>query len=156
MFQPRTMEIILKKGNSMKILFLFALIFVSVGCASGSKGSDNSNSDLMTGVVFDDSNSHDDRHEHILKFKDNTTGEVYSLAHNQGLLDMHHNSERNVMVELKGEIKSKFIIWGQELVVKEYKVLQEVGEKIPHKKYNESSKDLRSFQNRVRSGRDLL
>lgn len=140
----------------MKILILLTLVFVSVGCASNSKEIGKSSNDLMTGVVYDEPSSHDDRHNHALKFRENSTGRIYSLAENDQLLSLHHNTEKNILVEIKGEVKSQFLIWGQELVVKEFKVLEEVGEKIPHAKFKDASKDLRSFQNRVRSGRDLL
>ncbi len=140
----------------MKILILFTLVFVSVGCASSSKELEESSNDLLTGVVYDEPSSHDDRHNHALKFKENVTGRIYSLAENNELLSLHHNTEKNILVDLKGEVRSKFLIWGQELVVKEFKVLEEVGEKVPHAKFKDASKDLRSFQNRVRSGRDLL
>lgn len=85
-----------------------------------------------TGVVQERSGhhtpSHDMKHELELVKED---GERINIVDSPSLMNLHKEKDRNLVVELSGELTSQFLFWGGNLVVKDFKVLEE-GDEIAH------------------------
>lgn len=86
-----------------------------------------------TGVVKDSDFYHTTDHRHQLKFIRDQDGKSFDIVDSDAIVKLHHNKERDLRVEIDGEITSKFLFWGGNLVVKNYKVLAEL-DKRPHLK----------------------
>lgn len=81
------------------------------------------------GSIGDDWDSHNE-HQHDLKFTRQNDGKSFDLE-SKPLMTLHHERERNLLVEITAVRTPKFLFWGNNLIVKEFKVLKEL-ETVPH------------------------
>ena len=108
------------------------------------------------GVIKDDASTHTEKHEHELKFVNNETGDAYDLENSSELVKLHHDSEKNLLVEIEAEKKPRFLFWGGQLVVKSFKVIREASEAIPHAKFSPTPKESRVFMREHGGGRSRI
>ena len=84
------------------------------------------------GLVKDEASTHTTEHEHALQFVRKDTGDSYDIKDSPDLVKLHHETEKNYLVELEAEKTSRFLFWGGNLIVKNFKVLEEASDRIPH------------------------
>lgn len=84
-----------------------------------------------------DASGHTSGHEHSMQFKNQVTGKVYDLTA-PDLTKLHHDAEKNYLVEIEAEKRPKFLFWGGDLVVKKYRVIRDIAS-VPHEEVEESS-----------------
>lgn len=121
----------------MKYVLLAMVASLFFGCAS--TGTKSNQTTLVTGELSDDLSTHDTRHEHQLSFKNQETGEVFKVADNAELKKLHE-SGKNYLIQANVSTSPKFLFWGGELVVKNFNVIKETSDEIPHRVYIESTK----------------
>ena len=85
------------------------------------------------GVVKGTEDYHTTDHDHELVFVRQSDGEDFDIVDSPKLVKLHHNSEKNYLMEIEAEKTSRFLFWGGNLIVKNFKVLKEL-ETVAHKK----------------------
>ncbi len=85
------------------------------------------------GVIQDDPSSHTTEHQHALKFVRAEDQKTYDLERSPELIKLHHETEKNLVVEIEAEKTSSFLFWGGNLVVKNFTVLGDASSPIPHR-----------------------
>jgi len=85
------------------------------------------------GTVKDDADSHTTEHEHELEFTRKDNGDSYDIVDSPELVKLHHDTEKNYVVEIEAEKTSKFLFWGGNLIVKNFKVIEEASDRIAHR-----------------------
>ena len=85
------------------------------------------------GTIQDDSSTHTTNHEHELTFKRESDGEIFDMDENKDLIKIHHDTEKVLKVEIEGEVIPRFLFWGGKLIVRNFTLIQESGERIPHR-----------------------
>ncbi len=73
------------------------------------------------GTIKDDADSHPAEHELAFTRKDN--GATYDIVDSPELVKLHHDTEKNYVVEIEAEKTSKFLFWGGNLIVKNFRVI---------------------------------
>lgn len=136
----------------MKYVLLAMLASSFFGCASTTTKTNQPTT--MIGEVTDDISTHDTRHEHELKFKNQDTGEVFTIVDSPELMKVHENG-KNVLIEANVAKSSKFLFWGGNLIVKNFRVIKETSDEIPHT-YVAPKTTRTPTQFRSRIGRDRL
>lgn len=124
-----------------------------LGCASMGTNS-NEKTTNVTGEVSDDRFSHTTEHDHELTFKNQETGEVLKIVNSPSLVKLHHDTEKNYLIEAQVAKTPKILFWGGNLVVKNFRVIKETSDAIPHNLVEKSSKKSPASVRRV--GRDRL
>lgn len=81
-----------------------------------------------TGVVKASDLSHTKKHDHFLEFVRSDDDKVFDIIDSPELVKMHHDTNRNYKVKIEGYLTSKFLFWGGNLVVKNFKVLEALDE----------------------------
>jgi hypothetical protein len=84
------------------------------------------------GLVRDNTSSHTTNHEHRLQFVKNGGSDVFEIIDSPELVKLHHETEKNYVVEIEAEKIPSFLFWGGNLVVKNFKVVSEASEQISH------------------------
>jgi len=104
-----------------------------------------------TGIIQEEKGYHTPNHEngHDLEFVRQDDKEIFDVVDSEGLLNTHAEKEKNLLVEVEGEITPRFLFWGGNLVVKNFKVLNELGE-IPHREPMTQSRTPREFRGGLR------
>ena len=99
-----------------------------------------------TGVSREQSGYHTPSHAngHSLEFVRQDDKKAFDVVDSEGLLNTHAEKEKNLLVEVEGEITPRFLFWGGNLVVKNFKVLNELDE-IPHREPVKQSRAPREF-----------
>ena len=113
---------------------------VNVSFAATSDGNMDKNMGLervsrpitLTGEIKDDPSTHDSTHNHDLKFIQKDTGYSYQIK-SEELVKLHHETEKNYLVEVEAEKKLNFLFFGESLLVKKFKIIAETSASIPHK-----------------------
>lgn len=85
------------------------------------------------GEVRDELSSHTTDHEHDLKFIKQDTGDDYDIVDSPELVKLHHETEKNYLMEIEAEKTPRFLFWGGNLVVKNFRVVKELGGPIAHR-----------------------
>lgn len=137
----------------MKFIYLTLLALSLFSCAST-----NQKTNLqakMVGEISDEPATHDTRHFHALKFVDQVTGETFKVVDSPDLVKLHHESGKSYLIEAVAVKKPKFLFWGENLVVKNFNVLKETSEEVPHRYYDDTKTRSSGYQIR-RVGRDRL
>lgn len=139
----------------MKYVLIAIIASNFFGCASTEKNS-NEKTTSVIGEVTDDSSTHTTEHGHRLKFKNQETGEVTDIVDSPNLVKLHHESEKNLIIEAQVTRTPKVLFWGGKLVVKDFRVIKESSDSIPHVYIDPSTtkKNPPSFRGRI--GRDRL
>lgn len=83
------------------------------------------------GEISDSAADHTTLHGHKLKFKTRETGDTYDIVDSPELVKLHHETEKNYLVEIEAEKTSRFLFWGGNLIVKNFKVLGDTAS-VPH------------------------
>ena len=91
------------------------------------------------GEIKDDSveMSHTTRHRHNLEFIDKDTGKSYDVVDSPALEKIHCESGKNLLVEVEAELTPRVLFWGNNLIVKNFKILGETSDLIPHQEPRE-------------------
>lgn len=140
---------------SMKYVYLTAIALSFFSCASTNVSKNANGRMVLTGEISDVLSTHDTRHEHELKFKDQETGKVFNVVDSPELVKLHHDSGKNYLIEADATQTSKFLFWGGNLVVKNFRVIKETSEEIPHRHYDDTPRKPSNMIHR-RIGRDRL
>lgn len=82
------------------------------------------------GTISDESLAHNE-HRHFLKFTRKSDGESFDLD-SKSLMTLHHDREKNFLVEITAIRTPRFLFWGNNLIVKDFRILEEL-ESVPHK-----------------------
>ena len=90
------------------------------------------------GEVRDNAASHTTEHEHALTFVKKDDGKTYDIVDSLALVKLHHETEKNYLVEIEAEKTPRFLFWGGNLVVSNYRVIGELGNSVPHNEPNRS------------------
>ncbi|MDZ4660138.1 MAG: hypothetical protein SGJ18_00830 [Pseudomonadota bacterium] len=85
---------------------------------------------------IDDKNARHNQHQHDLKFSKKDDGRSFDLD-SEGLTNLHHDTEKNYLVEIVAVKTPRFLFWGNDLKVRSFRVLEEL-EAVPHVNSNES------------------
>lgn len=85
----------------------------------------------MVGEISDSASDHTTLHEHQLEFKSRETGDTYNIVDSPDLVKLHHQTEKNYLVEIVAEKTPRFLFWGGNLIVKSFRVLNETAV-VPH------------------------
>jgi hypothetical protein len=83
------------------------------------------------GEISDSASDHTTQHGHDLEFRNRATGDTYDIVDSPELVKLHHETEKNYLVEIEAEKTSRFLFWGGNLIVKNFKVLNETAS-VPH------------------------
>lgn len=100
------------------------------------KTTSETNTVKWVGEIHDDESTHNTRHWHELKFTKKDDGKTYDISSNPDMVKLHHDTEKNYLVEIEAEKTPRFLLWGGELVVKKFKILAETSDIIPHNKHH--------------------
>jgi len=139
----------------MKYVLMAILASSFLGCASMGTSSNEKTTNVI-GEVTDDSSTHTTEHEHELKFKNQETGEVLDIVDSPSLVKLHHESEKNLLIEAQVARTPKVLFWGNNLVVKNFRVIKETSDVIPHVYVNTAPARKSPASLRSRIGRDRL
>ncbi len=138
------------------IYVVFLVVLATYSSAFAIKGKDRDLNDRKSvksepeivkwlGEVKDDASSHTTRHGHELEFVKKDDGEEYDIVDSPDLQNLHHETGKNFLVEIEAEKTPKFLFWGGNLIVKNFKVLEETSDVIPHTNPPDST---RTFEGR--------
>lgn len=83
------------------------------------------------GEISDPPEEHTTLHSHHLRFKEEITGEVYDIVNSPELVKIHHETEKNYRLLIEGEITPRFLFWGGNLIVRNFKILKSTAH-VPH------------------------
>ncbi|AZZ37298.1 hypothetical protein CIK05_11030 [Bdellovibrio sp. qaytius] len=121
----------------MKYIYFTAIALSFFSCASTNISKNANGRAILTGEITDDQSTHDTRHQHELKFTDQATGQVFNIVDSPELVKLHE-SGKNYLIQADVAQTSKFLFWGGNLVVKNFNVIKETSEEIPHQQINET------------------
>ena len=137
----------------MKNLISIMIISVfSFSALADSKGSDNIEAEESKSIVtwvgyVDADGGHTTRHDHYLEFVRKSDGESFDIKDSPELEQVHCDSSKKLLVEIEAEKTPRFLFWGGNLIVKDFKVLEELNT-VAHKPYVESKATSRAFDRR--------
>jgi hypothetical protein len=97
------------------------------------------------GNVKDEVVDHTTEHKHALKFVKKGDNEEFDIVDSPELVKLHHETEKNYLMEIEAEKTPRFLFWGGSLIVKKYKVLEETAS-IPHFDSIERASGIRKFR----------
>lgn len=99
-----------------------------------------------TGTVSEEDGYHYNEHEfgHSLEFIRQNDGKSFDVVDSQELEAVHIQKEKNLLVEIEAEKTDRFLFWGGNLIVKNFKVLDELDE-IPHREYKRPAPSTREY-----------
>lgn len=123
----------------LKVLMAALVISAGVGCATtptDTNKSETGNKNQTVkwiGKISDPAATHTTNHNHDPDFIRQGTNEKYDIVDSPELLKFHHESERNHLLEIEGELTPRFLFWGNNLIVKKFTVLEEL-DAAPHLK----------------------
>lgn len=129
----------------MKTLYVFLISGLLLSCSSLSQKSNSP--EKMVGEVVDEADTHDTRHLHSLKFIDQLTKKIFKVVDSPALIKLHHETGKNYLIEAEVEKKSNFLFLQEKLVIKNFRVLKETSEAMPHHAYDETN--IRSNNSRL-------
>ena len=95
-----------------------------------------------TGFVTADFGHHT-KHNHNMEFVRQSDGRSFDIVDSPELEKVHCESSKKLLVEVTAERTPKVLFWGNNLIVKNFKILNEL-EDLPHKKYIPRENTLRS------------
>ena len=75
---------------------------------------------------------HTTKHQHDLEFTNAETGKTYDLVDIDELVKIHCETEKNYLVEIEAELTPRVLFWGNNLIVKKFKILKETSQVIAH------------------------
>lgn len=84
------------------------------------------------GEVKDDRSTHTTEHRHELEFVKKDDGKRYDIVDSPELVKLHHETGKSYLAEIEAEKTPRFLFWGGNLIVKNFKVLEETSDVIPH------------------------
>lgn len=137
----------------MKYVLMAILASNLLGCASMGTNSNEKTANVI-GEVTDDRFSHTTEHDHELTFKNQDTGEVFKIVDSPNLVKLHHETEKNFLIEAQVAKTPKVLFWGGNLVVKNFRVIKETSDAIPHYVIEKSARKSPASVRRI--GRDRL
>lgn len=97
------------------------------------------------GEVKDEASDHTTEHQHALEFVKKDDGKEYDIVDSPELVKLHHETEKNYLVEIEAEKTPRFLFWGGNLIVKNFKVLEETA-LVPHLAPIKRASNVREFR----------
>jgi len=81
-----------------------------------------------TGVLQESKGFHSTNHtnEHSLVFVSKETGKTFDVEDNQELISTHTEKDKKLLIEVEGEVTPHFLFWGGNLIIKSYKILEDL------------------------------
>ena len=139
-----------------KILALVFLGLVTSYSAAFARGGDGSNFERRpaksepeivkwVGEIKDEASDHTTEHGHSLEFVKKDDGKEYDIVDSPELVKLHHETEKNYLVEVEAEKTPRFLFWGGNLIVKNFKVLEETAS-VPHLAPIKRAANVREFR----------
>jgi len=103
---------------------------------STSKSSQSLEKDnMVTWTGYIESNGrHTTKHDHSLEFVRKADGKTFDVVESPDLEKVHCERSKKLLVEINAERTPRILFWGNNLIVKNFKVLAELTE-LPHKKH---------------------
>ena len=89
--------------------------------------------------------------KHVLELVRQDNNETYKVIESEALLGTHIEKDKKLLVEIEGELTPRFLFWGGNLIVKSFKVLNELDE-IPHHepvKHQNNLLEYRTLRSRI-------
>lgn len=92
------------------------------------------------GTVKEASGYHSTNHSdtHQLEFTRESDNKSFDIVDSDALEKLHAEKDKNLLVEVEGEITPRFLFWGGNLKIKSFTVLEEL-ETIPHRESRSTS-----------------
>lgn len=100
----------------------FATMFVMFMFSGAPSAFADENAFKAIGKIIESRYDHTTKHEHKLKFVRLDDGEIFDIEESPELLREHCQSEKDSVIEVEGYLTGKFLFWGGDLVVTNYKV----------------------------------
>lgn len=97
------------------------------------------------GEIKDEDSDHTTEHNHSLEFVKKDDGKEYDVVDSPELVKLHHETEKNYLVEIEAEKTPRFLFWGGNLIVKNFKVLEETAS-VPHLAPIKRAANVREFR----------
>ena len=82
---------------------------------------------------------------HALELVRQDNNEEYDVIESESLLGVHIEKDKDLLVEIEGEVTPRFLFWGGDLIVKSFKILNEL-EAIPHHEPPKSQSSASEFR----------
>lgn len=111
-------------NTKSKLMTLVTGITLALSTAQAWAGEENSFKAI--GKIIESPNDHTTKHEHALRFVRLSDGETLDIADSPALLKEHCETEKNSVVEIEGYRTGKFLFWGGNLVVTNFKVHSDI------------------------------
>ena len=83
------------------------------------------------GELTDDPSTHTTDHGHALRFVRQDDKSEFDVIDSPALLKLHHDTNKNYLVEIEAEKTPQYLFGGGNLIVKNFKVLSELGDAVP-------------------------
>lgn len=83
--------------------------------------------------------------KHVLELVRKDNNEKYKIIESDALMATHVEKDKNLLVEVEGEVTPRFLFWGGNLIVKSFKVLNELDE-ISHQEPVRPQKQLLEYR----------
>ena len=82
----------------------------------------------LKGTIFSSEN-HSKNGTHGLSFKDEKTGKVFDIVDSPEIQNLNCKEGKDLLVSLNAEKTDEFLFWGGNLIVKNFKILKELGKR---------------------------
>ena len=104
---------------------LCTLAFVLI---AGSSWAEAGESIKWVGVIQEEGGFHSPKHDrpHSLEFVRRDDNETFDIVDSPNLVKAHQEQDKKLLVEIEGERTSRFLFWGDNLIVKNFKILEEM------------------------------
>lgn len=132
----------------MKYVLTAIIASTFMGCASKNVNENANGRTIRIGEISDAVSTHDTRHQHELKFKEKSTGKIFDVVESPELVKLHHETGKNYLIEADTAKTNKFLFWGENLIVKNFRIIEAVGEAIPHNEIKEEPRKPSNMLNR--------
>lgn len=110
----------------MKMNANFMYLLVALSVQSGIIVASEQDKFRAVGKITEDRYDHTTKHEHKLKFIRIDDGKEFDIEDSPALVSEHCRTEKGPVVEVEGYLKNKFLFWGGNLVVTNYKVHEDI------------------------------
>jgi hypothetical protein len=111
-------------NTKSKIMALVIGITLALSTAQAWAGEENTFKAI--GKITESRNDHTTKHEHELNFVRLSDGETFDIVDSPQLVKEHCETEKNSVVEVEGYRTGKFLFWGGNLVVTNFKVHSDI------------------------------
>lgn len=104
-----------------KLLVISSIVFLNVEAYSADQSTFKE-----IGKITEEASDHTTEHEHKLKFIRLRDGAKFDITDSPQLLKAHCESEKDPVVEIEGYRTDRFLFWGGDLVVTNFKIHEDI------------------------------